>query len=74
LVRGDSVTDANKLPKSRPVDGYLSSVYAEADRWADRERERDLMAVLVEAAHLKSAARAWHRRRAADSGFPTPGL
>jgi len=43
-------------------------MYAEADRWAERERERDLMAVLVEAAQFKSAARAWYRRQEADSG------
>jgi hypothetical protein len=59
----------NNSPKRRPVDAYLSRVHAEAD-WAERERERDLMAVLVEAAHLKSAARAWHQRRAADSASP----
>ena len=60
----------NNLPKRRPVDARLSAVYAEADRWAERERERDLMAVLVEAAQFKSAARAWYRRRAEDSGSP----
>ena len=49
----------NNLPKRRPVDASLSAVYAEANRWAERERERDLMAVLVEAAQFKSAARAW---------------
>ena len=60
----------NNLPKRRPVDASLSAVYAEANRWAERERERDLMAVLVEAAQFKSAARAWYRRRAEDSGSP----
>ena len=60
----------NNLPKRRPVDARLSAVYAEADRWAERERERDLMAVLVEAAQFKSAARAWYRRQAEDSGYP----
>jgi hypothetical protein len=35
----------------------------DAEGWAERERERDLMAVLIEAAHLKSAARAWYRGR-----------
>ena len=34
------------------------------ERWAERERERDLMAVLIEAAQLTSAARAWYHRRA----------
>jgi hypothetical protein len=36
----------------------------EAERWAEREWERELVATLVEAAHLKSAARAWYRLRA----------
>ena len=58
----------NNLPKRRHMDAHLSAVYAEADRWAERERGRDLMAVLVEAAQFKSAARAWYRRQAADSG------
>jgi hypothetical protein len=40
---------------------YLSKVDSDAEGWAESERERDLMAVLVEAAHLKSAARAWYR-------------
>jgi hypothetical protein len=39
-------------------------LHADAEGWAERERERDLMSVLVEAAHLKSAARAWYARRA----------
>ena len=56
--------------KRRPVDAYLSSVDAEAGQWAERERERDLMAVLIEAAQFKSAARAWYRRRALDSDSP----
>jgi hypothetical protein len=64
------VSAEQNLPKRTPVEAYLSSVYAEADRWAERERERDLMSVLVEAAQLKSAARAWHRRRASDSASP----
>lgn len=42
---------------------YLRTFDADAEGWADRERERDLMAVLVESAHLKSAARAWYRRQ-----------
>jgi hypothetical protein len=62
------VNAGNKPSKRRHVDARLSAVYAEADRWAERERERDLMAVLVEAAQLKSAARAWYRRQAEDSG------
>jgi hypothetical protein len=33
----------------------------DAERWAEREREQELIAMLVEAAHLKSAARAWYR-------------
>ncbi len=41
------------------VDPYAFD--AAAEDWAERERERDLMAVLIEAAQLKSAARAWHR-------------
>jgi hypothetical protein len=51
------VNAGNKPSKRRHVDARLSAVYAEADRWAERERERDLMAVLVEAGQLKSAAR-----------------
>jgi hypothetical protein len=45
-------------------DEYLV-FHADAEGWAERERERDLIAVLVESAHLKSAARAWYRRRVA---------
>jgi hypothetical protein len=55
------------VEKSVHDDEYLSRLHADAEGWAERERERDLMAVLVEAAHLKSAARSWYRRRA-----PTP--
>jgi hypothetical protein len=40
---------------------YLSKVDSDAEGWAESERERELMAVLVEAAHLRSAARAWYR-------------
>jgi hypothetical protein len=58
-------------PKRRPVDADLSSLDAEAGQWVERERERDLMAVLIEAAQFKSAARAWHRRRALDSDSPS---
>jgi hypothetical protein len=53
------------VEKSVHDDEYLYVFDADAERWAERERERDLMAVLIEAAHLKSAARAWYRRRAA---------
>jgi hypothetical protein len=45
-------------------DEYLYAFHSDAEGWAERERERDLMAVLVEAAHLKSAARAWYRFQA----------
>jgi hypothetical protein len=68
LMRGQSMSAMNNVPESRPMDAYLASVHAEADEWAECERERDLMAVLVEAAQFKSAARAWHRRRELDSG------
>jgi hypothetical protein len=44
---------------------YLGVFHADAEGWAERERERDLIAVLVESAHLRSAARAWYRRRSA---------
>jgi hypothetical protein len=40
---------------------YLSKLDSDAEGWAESERERELMAVLVEAAHLRSAARAWYR-------------
>lgn len=39
-------------------------LYLDAERWAEREWERQLIATLVEAAHLKSAARAWYRVQA----------
>jgi hypothetical protein len=52
------------MEKSVHDDEYLYVFDADAEGWAEREPERDLMAVLVEAAHLKSAARAWYRRRA----------
>jgi hypothetical protein len=61
------VSAKSNVPKRGSVDAYLSSVHAEADRLAERERERDLMTVLVEVAQLRSAARAWHRRRALTS-------
>jgi hypothetical protein len=51
------------VKKSGHDDENLRAFDAEAESWAERERERDLMAVLIEAAHLKSAARAWYRRR-----------
>jgi hypothetical protein len=51
------------VEKSGHDDENLHAFDAEAESWAERERERDLMAVLIEAAHLKSAARAWYRRR-----------
>jgi hypothetical protein len=51
--------------KSVHDDEYLHGLHADAEGWAELERERDLMRVLVEAAHLKSAARAWYGRRAA---------
>ena len=57
--------------RSSQEDEYLAVFHADAEGWAERERERDLMAVLVEAAHLKSAARAWYRRRAALLESPT---
>ena len=52
----------------KPVhdDEYLYVFHADAEGWAERERERDLVTVLIEAAHLKSAARAWYRRRALE--------
>lgn len=53
------------MEKSVHEDEYLYVFDADAEGWAEREPERDLMAVLVEAAHLKSATRAWYRRRAA---------
>jgi hypothetical protein len=40
---------------------YLFKLDSDAEGWAESERERELMAVLVEAAHLRSAARAWYR-------------
>jgi hypothetical protein len=40
---------------------YLCKVDSDAEGWAESERERELMAVLIEAAHLRSAARAWYR-------------
>jgi hypothetical protein len=39
----------------------LRAFHADAEGWAEYERERDLMAALIEAAHLKSAARDWYR-------------
>jgi hypothetical protein len=45
---------------------YLSKVDSDAEGWAESERERELMAVLVEAAHLRSAARAWYRVQGVD--------
>jgi len=44
-------------------DDYLVEHDADGEGWAESERERELMALLVEAAHLRSAARAWYRRR-----------
>ena len=52
------------MEESGHDDEDLHAFDAEAEDWAERERERDLMAVLIEAAQLKSAARAWYRRRA----------
>lgn len=49
------------MEKSGHDDENLHAFDAEAESWAERERERDLMAVLIEAAQLKSAAR-YHRR------------
>jgi hypothetical protein len=57
-------------------DEYLYKFDADAQRWAEGERDRDLMAILIEAAHLKSAARAWYRRRgpdAANARYASPG-
>jgi hypothetical protein len=45
-------------------DEYLYVFDMNDEGWAERERERDLMSVLIEAAHLKSAARAWYRHGA----------
>jgi hypothetical protein len=59
------VSAENNVPRRIPVD-----VYVEAGLSAELERERDLMTLLVEAAQFKSAARAWHRHRALDSGKP----
>ena len=53
------------MEKSAHDDEYLYVFDADAEGWAEHERDRDLMAVLVEAAHFKSAARAWYRRQAA---------
>jgi hypothetical protein len=53
------------MEKSVHDDEYLYVLDADAEGWAEDERERDLMVALIEAAHLKSAARAWYRRRAA---------
>ena len=53
------------MEKSVHDDEYLYVFDPDAEGWAQREPERDLMSMLVEAAHLKSAARAWYRRRAA---------
>jgi hypothetical protein len=52
------------VEKSVHDDEYLYVFHADAEGWAERERERDLMRALVEAAHLRSAARAWYARRA----------
>jgi hypothetical protein len=52
-------------------DEYLYKFDADAQRWAEGERDRDLIAILIEAAHLKSAARAWYHRRAPT--LPTRG-
>jgi hypothetical protein len=52
------------VEKSVHDDEYLYVFHADAEGWAERERECDLMRALVEAAHLKSAARAWYGRRA----------
>jgi hypothetical protein len=52
------------VEKSVHDDEYLYVFHADAEGWAERERERDLMRVLVEAAHLKTAARAWYGSRA----------
>jgi hypothetical protein len=49
---------------------YLSKVDSDAEGWAESERKRELMAVLVEAAHLRSAARAWYRRQGVLDDLP----
>ena len=59
------------MEKTGHDDENLHAFEAEAESWAERERERDLMAVLIEAAQLKSAARAWHRGRVPT--LPTRG-
>ena len=51
------------MEKTGHDDENLHAFEAEAESWAERERERDLMAVLIEAAQLKSAAREWYHRR-----------
>ena len=58
------------MEKSAHENDYLSKVESDAEGWAEGERERELMAVLVEAAHLRSAARAWYRRQGVLDGFP----
>jgi len=55
------------VEKSVHDDEYLYGFDADAEGWPEREPERDLMSGLVEAAHLKSAARAWYRRQAATT-------
>jgi len=52
-----------------PGDDYLAKVDSDAEGWAESERERELMALLVEAAHLRSAARVWYRRRGLRDDF-----
>jgi hypothetical protein len=61
------------VERSRHENDYLSKLDSDAEGWAESERERELMAVLIEAAHLRSAARAWYRGQASrrDSSGPT---
>ena len=49
------------MEESAHDDEYLHAFHADAEGWAQYERERDLMVALIEAAHLKSAAREWYR-------------
>jgi hypothetical protein len=61
----DHCREGKALAKSGHDEEHHDAFHADAEGWAERERERDLVAVLIEAAHLKSAAREWYRGRAA---------
>jgi hypothetical protein len=45
------------MGKPADEDLHADAFYASAEGWAERERERQLIALMVEAAQLKSAAR-----------------